>query len=265
MTSAPAPGSLSIAPYSPAAAPPERQVHAADSVGAMLAEAWSRLKERPVLLLGSFLAVSMPLDLILGWLNRYYFAEGSFFRSYQVAHAIEWLVQGLAVGALIAAAAPRSPVLSIGQALSRGAGSWARLLGAQVLAFLAVAAGFVAFILPAFYIALRLSLVEYAVTIEGRSPIAALRRSWELSEDHLFFLLRGNLVVGWLLPAAILFVPRLAYDMTIRFLHPELDHLLFRWLLGGFGSCLLAFSVVCLQCVFEDLARQEAFAETKPS
>ncbi len=126
-----------------------------------------------------------------------------------------------------------------------------------------------AFILPAFYIALRLSLVEYAVTIEGQRPVAALQRSWQLSENHLAFLLRANLAV-WLLPAFFFFFffflrsfscPAFAYGMTIHFLDPQLDHLVLRWLLGGFGSCLLAFSVVCLQVVFEELARQEAPAE----
>jgi uncharacterized membrane protein len=60
-----------------------------------------------------------------------------------------------------------------------------RYLVVGVLLALAVAVGLVVLIVPGVYLALRLGLAPIVVVDEGRDPIAALQRSWELTRVDL--------------------------------------------------------------------------------
>ncbi len=59
------------------------------------------------------------------------------------------------------------------------------------------------------------------------------------------------------LPVVITAIPAFAYGMVVQYF-PALDLLILDWLLGSFTSCFLAFSVVCMQIVYEEISRQQA-------
>jgi hypothetical protein len=71
------------------------------------------------------------------------------------------------------------------------------MLPAFMLSLLAMFAGFMLLILPGIYIGLRLSLVHCVVLFERKEPVAALRRSWALTEGRLIELvLCGSIMAG---------------------------------------------------------------------
>jgi hypothetical protein len=92
------------------------------------------------------------------------------------------VIQPLVTAAHIAA------VMALGQgerptpwwSITRGLTRWAAVLGAVVLAGLAVLAGFVALVIPGIYLLIVLYFGAQAVVAEDRGPIDALRRSKEL-------------------------------------------------------------------------------------
>lgn len=225
------------------------------SVGGMLSEAWARLCRQPWLLIGTFLIVWIPLDVLMAYLDRYYYEADDFAKSFRLQRSLDIWFGSLAAGAIYFTAAAGSTVSSVGQALKLGSASWARLIGSRILANLALFGSLLLLILPAFWVGLKLSLADYAATVEDRSPTDALRRSWRLSQGNVILLLRTNLV-AYGLPLLIL-LPVIFIQVTVAEFYPALDNLATDILLGMLTSVGLAFSLLCMQVVFEDLVAKE--------
>jgi len=71
------------------------------------------------------------------------------------------------------------------------------LIGANILAGIAICTGLVFLILPGIYLAIRLRLVPWIIADENMGPIDALKRSWELTRGHAIDLfIFGMLLFG---------------------------------------------------------------------
>jgi len=129
------------------------------------------------------------------------------------------------------------------RALAAAAAMFPVYIAAQLLASLPVGFGFVALVVPGFYLFARLIFVSPAVAMaEGGSPIAILKRSWAVTEGQslplCLFLVAGLFsVIGISIlaegaGAALDVVARLAgLEGAARFAHA---------LLVGIGSCFVA-------------------------
>ena len=108
------------------------------------------------------------------------------------------IVQGLA----------RGTQPTVGGALRAAAGVFPRVLGAVVLYLVAVLAGFVLFIVPGVWLAVRGYFAAQAAVVDGLQPANALRRSGELVRGAwwrtcglllatgLLFALGGSVIIG---------------------------------------------------------------------
>ena len=68
----------------------------------------------------------------------------------------------------------------VGTVLKAGARAFPRVLGAVLLYVVGVLAGFVLFVVPGIWLAIRCYFAVQAAAVEGRDPAAAMRRSSEL-------------------------------------------------------------------------------------
>jgi hypothetical protein len=131
------------------------------------------------------------------------------------------------------------------RALAAAAAMFPIYVAAQLLASLPVGLGFLALVVPGFYLSARLIFVSPAVAMaEGGSPIAILKRSWAATEGQALplclFLALGLLgIIGLSILAegagsALDVVARLVgLEGVGRFVHA---------LLNGIGSCIVAVS-----------------------
>jgi len=125
-------------------------------------------------------ADALTLDVVLLWLVLPTFAGA---------------IAQLAIARLVAqpGAAPRA-------ALAAAVAVWPAYIAASLLAGLATGLGFVALILPGVYLFARLFPL-LPVALEGKGPVATLRRTWELTRGHggqlmLFVVLALLFVLG---------------------------------------------------------------------
>ncbi len=94
---------------------------------------------------------------------------------------------------------------------------WPQAVGTAVLAWLAVMAGLLLLILPGIYVAVRLTFTTYALLDERQGPVAALRRSWELTRGR-FWSLFGLGILSFLIVLAGLLVLVLGVLVSITWI-----------------------------------------------
>lgn len=85
--------------------------------------------------------------------------------------------------------------IEIVEAYRASAAIYARLLPIYMLCMMAVFAGFLLLVIPGVYLGMRLCLAPFAGLFEKEEGIAAIRRSWNLTQRHL-----PELLVYFLIP-----------------------------------------------------------------
>lgn len=255
--------SLDASPYSAPAFLPLPEAREAGAVVRALREAWRRMWRRPWVALGAFLAVQLPLEALLFWLKGRFFVPGGTWAFLPVEFTLQIGLGSLATAALISAAAPEGQAGHLGQALASGGKSWARLVGAHLLGGLAFLGSLLLLILPGIWVGLKLSLASYAVILEGRRPADALRRSWQLSEGRMGLLFRANLA-AYGLPILVFMAFGLAW-MVPAYFYPDLGSAPVPLIQAFLESILLAFSLLSMQIVFEELVKPEMPAADLPA
>jgi len=83
-----------------------------------------------------------------------------------------------------------------GQVVLRGLRVLPTVAAAQIVATLAIAAGFVALVVPGIFLLIRLAVVAQAAAIENENWIEALRRSWQLTAGSALHVVGLLLLTG---------------------------------------------------------------------
>jgi hypothetical protein len=156
-------------------------------LGELVEEAWRLFRAHLGLFTTIALAIAIPADLLvlgvgLGELWRDYDAHPDAAPTITRLCLRLLVVQPLVTAACIAAvmALGRGERPTAGWSIARGFERWGAVLAAVLLAGLAIAAGFVALVIPGIWLSVVLYFASQAVVAEGRSPLEALRRSREL-------------------------------------------------------------------------------------
>ena len=84
----------------------------------------------------------------------------------------------------------------IGTEMARTSSKFFQLLGVSILSAILFVLGFLLFILPGFYIIIRLSFAYYYVLFNDCSATEAIKQSWEHTKDVQWQLIGGMVVIG---------------------------------------------------------------------
>lgn len=102
---------------------------------------------------------------------------------------------------------------SVAALVGAGINLWGRLMATSIMAGVLIVVGLLAFVVPGVYLFSRLAFVEFAVVLEGRDPVAAIKRSFKLTRGREFeillplaALLAGIGGLQWLIMEAIAFM-----------------------------------------------------------
>lgn len=190
------------------------------TIGELLREGFALLAGRPLAFIAVGFAFTAPIELVVSGVGL----EQLTGRYVEKLQPIEVVVGTLTsyvlvtplitVGCamLVVGAAPTA-----GRALVQTMESSTPLLLAAIAAAAGVAIGLFLLIIPGLYLAVRWFLFPQAVALEGRSGVAPLRRSGELTEGNWFraagILLLANLIA--LLPGGLITIPFAALALEI--------------------------------------------------
>jgi hypothetical protein len=171
------------------------------SAGALCVSALALLRARPVLFLALALAVVAPYELIvLAATGAAPLAEGST----KPATALTlMLVEFAFVGPLISALHARA-VADVGrggrpmiaQVAREGAGVLPVAAAAQIVAGIGIGIGFIFFVIPGLWLAVRLAVVAQVAAVERTDWMGALRRSAELVRGSFWHTLGLLVLLG---------------------------------------------------------------------
>lgn len=87
------------------------------------------------------------------------------------------------------------PTYSPGQAVIASIKIWYKLFLVFLLYSLCISFGFMAFIIPGIYIAIRLSIADYLCVIEKQSVFQSLKLSWLQTKDYVWPIFQGVAII----------------------------------------------------------------------
>ena len=102
----------------------------------------------------------------------------------------------------------QSETVDIQGAFTQALGNISNLAFGSLLTALSVTAGFLGLIIPGIYLAIQLSFVLYAITIEGDSDINGMKRSWALVKGRWWLVFRSVI-----LPQLFILIPMVAVEV----------------------------------------------------
>lgn len=132
------------------------------------------------------LAVWLPGNLLVEYLAREPLGADALGRSLRAAVAIEVILgPAYACGVLcLLGAASDGEQAALGPALRRAFRIWPRVFWARLLTGLLVLGGLVVFVIPGLVLAVRLAMIDAVVVRERLTPLAAVRRTLQLSRGR---------------------------------------------------------------------------------
>jgi hypothetical protein len=80
----------------------------------------------------------------------------------------------------------------------------------SILSGVIVVLGLIAFIVPGIYFAFKFALAPVSAVVEGKSPLDALKRSWDVSDENWWYLFAFFAIIGIVL-LLINFIPYISY------------------------------------------------------
>lgn len=178
--------SESLNPYAPPAAQITRFPGDPLRSGEILSKAWFLCRKQFVVLTLTVVVVWVPCEVLVSYMDAFVFDEDDIRRSYKFNQLISNVFGVVSTGGVIHVALQYSKgtPAGVGEALATGLRNWFRMSWSQLLSTLFLLLSFLLLILPFFYLAPRLALVDNVVVCEGLSGTAAMRRSEELVQGH---------------------------------------------------------------------------------
>jgi hypothetical protein len=206
-----------------------------------LALALRLLRDQFLLLASLVLTVWIPGSLLINLAVAKNANLADSLGSMRMANLIEGVFGPIYTGAIITALAARmsGQSISYGQALRAGIHHWGRLFGARLVAGLIVLGGIIALIVPGIILAVRFSLIDEVVVLEGRGIETAPRRSLQLTGGKSFrILLACVLAIALIIGFAVLVGTCL--ELAGRADDP---------LVSACGDCLISVFAVFFTCL----------------
>jgi len=142
------------------------------------------------------LTVWLPANLLIEYYDDNFLYQENIFKIMGAAMWIEALLGPIYIGAIIflLSEAKQGQNVKYKEAIVEGLRNWGALFKARFFAGLLIVLGLIALIIPGIYLALRFSLIEYVVVLEGADTRDSRERSTELTEGIRWELLGAALI-----------------------------------------------------------------------
>ncbi|MEG4959238.1 MULTISPECIES: hypothetical protein [unclassified Microcoleus] len=100
--------------------------------------------------------------------------------------------------------------VTVGQSFTQSNRRLLQLIAASLMCLLLVSAGFIALIIPGFYVSYRLMFSSYATVIDNSSALDSISSSWELTKGRWWLVFSSTLLI-----ILVVFVPILLICLLI--------------------------------------------------
>lgn len=100
--------------------------------------------------------------------------------------------------------------VTVGQSLAQSNRRLLQIIAVNIICLLLVCAGFIALIIPGFYVSYRLMFASYATVIDNSSALDSVSSSWELTQGRWWLVFRSTLLIIF-----VVFVPILLICLLI--------------------------------------------------
>ncbi len=141
---------------------------------------------------------------------------GAWKKLHGAGNLISLLVNSLLIGslALTTLAGVRGQHRGIGEALSKGASFWLKLIGLTILVYASYFLSALLLIVPLFFVLPRLTLANYFLVDKNLGVIEAYKASWQATKGHA---LKAWGIIGVTLLIAILMITIIGIPFSIYF------------------------------------------------
>ena len=234
------------------------------NVSAILRSSWQIYRRHLPLIFLVVAIVWIPFDLLLGYMDTFVFHPDDFLRSYRFARSLENTVGLVCVGALIQVTimARMGDIPKFSSAMSSSLRLWGWMFWTQLLMNLAIVVGFLALILPAIFLGVRLCVASQVVIVERHFGTEAMRRSFALTRGHFWELFIAGIIIYFVFFAAFMLL-----TLLFTFL-PGFEHWLIQSLIGFVMHLCYPFVTIAFTEIYlvlkslEEAALVEAPSET---
>lgn len=253
--------SESLNPYAPPAAQIAGFSRDPLRSGEILSKAWFIYRKHFVLIALTVMVVWVPCELLVSYMDAFVFDENDTRRSFKFAQLVGNVFGVIGTAGVIHVAMNHSAgtPAGIGQALAAGLSNWFRMWWAQFLSTLFLLLSFLLLILPFFYLAPRLALVDNVVVCEGLTGTAAMRRSEELVQGH-YWQMAGILCLQLLMAC----LPILFY-VGLALFEIEIPNWMLEAGVAVVFDIIAAFSTVWLYCAYEAFSQKSSAEIAQPA
>lgn len=216
------------------------------SIKGIFQQAWQIFGSNRSSILALVLIVWIPLELIQSYADYFVFAEDDFAKSFRLARLLDNTFGIIATGGVIfigrEVLVGRKTTLNM--AFSMGCGAWGRMVWTRYIYGMTIILGLLLLVIPGLYLCVRLAFIDQVVYEEKINGSKAMRRCFELTKGHFWFLLRFQLAIIGLvaIPILILIVPTLFI--------PAMDHWLYDAGVTLVLDVVIAFGTIALLLVY---------------
>ena len=208
------------------------------TIRGILQQSWKTYCQNFQVVVAVVLTVWAPLELLSSYMDVHVFGE-DIQKSWKFAQFLDNFFGIIATASVIfiGQEALIGQRVTFRSALATGFNSWGKMLWTRIVSRFVLVFAFLLFVLPGIYLSARLLLVE-AVTVQERiSGMAAVKRSYILTEGRFWFMFSIALAVGGLLVVPFVSLAFLSAAMDNWFI--EAACMLIIDILGAFASITL--------------------------
>lgn len=219
--------------------------------GEIMSRAWQLYRQHFGVILVTICVIWVPCEVFSSYMDAFVFGEDDFRKSFKLVQFLENFF-GIIATAGVVHVLLHDGAGGVPAALACGLKSWPSMWWARFASTMACLLAFLLLVVPFFYLYPRLMLVESALVSEGLTGMQAINRSQQLVRGHYWQVVRLLLWLCLFLAIPIVLVIVLSTFEVLP------DH----WQLDALTSVIVdvasGYGTVCLFCLYQALARQEA-------
>jgi hypothetical protein len=207
-------------------------------LGHLITSSWRLLAPCLPSAIALHLAVWIPGNLAISYMDTFHFSENEVYRSFQFNGWVQSLWGNLAVGGILYMLCQQilGRPCTFGNAVGAAFSNWGRLWVASFISGLMMIVGFLLLIIPGLIVLVRTTFANSAAVDAQMSGSSAVQESWDVSKGSFWLIFGYILIVGIGCTA-----PTVLFSALSSFI-PILEH----WALNGVISSIVELPLIYL-------------------